>query len=498
MPEIINNNRPIYEDRRRKGTGFTNTQDIIESNKQNLLGQTVATDVQKDITSANKQIGEQLGTFKEEADKTRLSWDDSVAGEKEQVTGMLSGIMQGDTDITGQDNKVQSYLSSNYRGPQDIDVSSSLYSKTKAVSDLGKKATSGAGREALLQRSFGNQAPYTTGQSRLDSMILGKTGQQELKDVSRSAQQVGTNLQDTQNVARNLAQKYATETRDFGTKYRGAVGDTQAEMQRQLDERVASKNYGTSAASLARSAYQDTGDIYSGLLNQAGSDTGRTYNYDLGQFQDIDATINSIAQQGDVNKLDALARMMGGTQSVVDTQAQDFDQYNALNNAALMEQLQNQQAGFEMQKGIAERAQTGSLGFGGLVGNLESQRDFLAGKTFDYLKKRDFAYDRHGYHGVSDADIGRSRTAVDRGLENLNRERDLLSSKYMADESLYNQGTDLQSILDKYRTGGDVGMDYSMTNPEAVALADRYANAGQVDQTVGDLRLRAFGRTQIV
>ena len=462
MTEIINNKQPTFNERRRKGTGFTNTQKIVDANKNNRLGQAVVSNIGKSVDTAQNQINQEYDKFKQEADKSRLFWDDK-RDETKQVKGMLNEISSGNID-ENKDYKslTERFRAGNYQGPTELKMGDSVYNNVMNTKNLAQQGNNEYGRQNLLKRTFGNTNKYTQGQNRLDSMLLGKTAQNELSDLSKRAFNVGQSIDKTRNQAKTLAKNYAQDTRDFAKRYNTEVINTQNPIQQEIDNRVANKNYGTSAASLLREAYKnEDGKIYTGLLNRV-QDTSpdidfgrRTYNYDLGQFQDIDANRNLVTKEQELAQLNALANMLGNNQqSFVTVDKNTFGKYNELNNQALAQELAYQQSKFNQQKQIMDNARTGSLGFGNLTGDYVNERNWLNNRSFtkDLYYGPDYRFNHAGFGGVSYNDIDKYARAIKQGLTNYNNEKEKLAN-YYANPEQYVSDTDYSNLIEKYANG---------------------------------------------
>jgi len=375
MTEIINNNRPTYENRRRKGTGFTNTQDLVESNKNNKLGETVTSGLQKDIKSNNIQIGKSVDNFQQEADKTRLSWDNQ-GKEVEDTLNQLDTATTDEEANSYLDNiksNISKYNSGNYTGPTELEDTDSLYSKTKALSQLTKSANTEGGRRGLLNQTFGNTNDYSVGKNKLDSMLLGKTGSDSIKSLSKKARQSTDNIINQRDIARNNARNYKIDTRNFANRYNQEVSGRTDNIKNDIQDRI-DNSYKYSQADLLKKIYEDNdGIVDQNVLAAIDPNLTRTYGLDLNNFQGINRNVNNVASIKDSVRMDALNRLLGNENSnYFNRNVEDFGSYYDTQNQRLIDDINYNKTQYDRR---AEDLKTSSAqDMGNKVNNLNYER----------------------------------------------------------------------------------------------------------------------------
>ena len=191
------------------GTGYTNIQRILQANKTNKLGQTIASGVQQAGQAVRGSINQAGAQFKTETDKEQQR----LAQEGARADRVLGDVTQATEDDI---NAFEGIRGAQSKGPTGIANADELKQKAREAQQLGAAGGTEGGRFGLLQRYVGGSRPYTGGQQRLDSLILGQTGAEHLRQARKStlglgesantqalaAQEVGKGLQ---NQARTLA-----------------------------------------------------------------------------------------------------------------------------------------------------------------------------------------------------------------------------------------------------------------------------------------------------
>lgn len=254
-----------------KGTGFTNLNRILQANKGNKLGQTVAGGIQGQTQGVTTQVKSAQDQFQEEAQKNRLDTDDAAnkrqsildrfapssgstpqapqtakANLPQEQTGTPNFAKTSGTAQTTQaagspvsDQEIQDFTkfrTGTYTGPKELQDSTSLYGKAQQAEALGGLSKSEGGRQELLRRFVGGNN-YTSGQKQLDSTILGQQPGQ-LNQAARDARGA-TNLVTTANQqASNLAQEYTNRAKQFGQDTVQKLGEVKNPLSQAVDTKV--------------------------------------------------------------------------------------------------------------------------------------------------------------------------------------------------------------------------------------------------------------------
>lgn len=291
------------------GTGFTNIQRILQANKANPLGSTVSSGVNQAGQAARGAI-EQAGTeFKSgvQAERGRLG---AEAQRADRVLGDVSKAT--DEDVSAFEG-IRGGLS---KGPTKIKNADELKQKAFEAERLGSAAGSEAGRYGLLQRFVGGNKQYTGGQQRLDSMLLGQTGANQLREarkgtigLSNKAEQEARAAVETgkvlQGEAKNLADvtigRLGGQVVDYDKSMEAARVKAQADLaenQRKLRDQLISNEI-------------EDENLYNRLGIKEGDQIFRTNLGDYFQARNNIATKENVQTQADFDRINALRRLSG-------------------------------------------------------------------------------------------------------------------------------------------------------------------------------------------
>jgi hypothetical protein len=191
-----------------QGTGYTNLNRLFQANKDNQLGQKVAGDIQNQIGGVQNQLKQQQDQFNKQAQQESGKFNES---DRAAVLGRLNSTEQAG-DITDEDvNKFQTYRSGEYKGPQNLGDTSAI---SQQASGLAQQVSNfnPAGTQELLRRSVGGNR-YTSGQSRLDSLLMDKS---KLQPVARQASGLGQQLSQANMAAQGQAELLKNQAKQFG------------------------------------------------------------------------------------------------------------------------------------------------------------------------------------------------------------------------------------------------------------------------------------------
>lgn len=319
----ITQNRPVVQ----AGSGFTNLSKYLQANQSNQLGNAVAGGVQQAgqgargaIDQAGQQFQTQLG-----AEKQRL---DQQGQRVNSVLGNIPGAT--DEDV----NQFANIRGGEYKGPTGVANADELRSKANEAETLGQAGGSEAGRFGLLQRFVGRgNNNYNLGSQRLDNMLLGQQGNQQLK-AARSGTMGLVNSADKQiNSASAQGQEGQGLARQLGdqtiSKLGGAVTDYDTAMANQLASKEAGvndiiKQFGNTSSfnaapiQLSADDLSQLGTVSNGLLAE---NTG-LYQGDYSPFIKINQLYDN--KQGaqsmdDLAKAQMIARLSGNSLNGQDT-----------------------------------------------------------------------------------------------------------------------------------------------------------------------------------
>jgi hypothetical protein len=122
--------------------------------------------------------------------------------------------------VTDDETKqFERFRSGEYLGPRELDREkfAQIYGQANEAEQLGQATRTAGGRESLLSR-FASQAgsDYSAGERKLDTMLLGETGANELRQARRETSDLLQASEEAQQTAMNAADEYTKEAQAFG------------------------------------------------------------------------------------------------------------------------------------------------------------------------------------------------------------------------------------------------------------------------------------------
>lgn len=368
---------PILPSQNKKqvGSGFTNLNRFLGANKQNQLGQAVAGGVQQAGQQARGAINTAGQQFQEGLGKERAR-----LGQQEQRVTNVLGNIPGATDEDV--NEFESIRSAQSLGPTGVANANELRAKSGEAESLGRAAGSEAGRFGLLQRFVGRGNPqYTAGQQRLDQMLLGQTGQQQLRGARAGT--LGLTGQAEQQItgAQAQGQEAQGEARKLAEATVGRLGGAVTDYDKAMQDQLAAKQAGVeNIISQLRTPTANAGielneATLKGLSEASGGILGegtQLFNADISPFlqaNKLHATKQGVQSAQDFAKAQMLAKLSG--QSLAGQEAgttlQDYtghedlvgkfdssNQFDVTSIAGLNDAIQKSKKEFETQLGNAQ------------------------------------------------------------------------------------------------------------------------------------------------
>lgn len=228
MANNIKINSPLgSQPQQKKGSGFVNLNKILQANVGNRLGETVAQGVGQGAQQVQAGLGQVRTDFAAEAEKQNLGSSQNRLAASEA----LKRVSEGQTDVSDEQARTfGTFLAGKYAGPKELDQNKTVQLGAKAaeVEGLGRSLAGGGDKTRLLQAfaSKGGYTPYTAGQSRLDSLLLGQGPQaaQQLAEARQQTRGLTQQIGNEQEVARQIAQLRTGQAQDFAKDVRGQVG----------------------------------------------------------------------------------------------------------------------------------------------------------------------------------------------------------------------------------------------------------------------------------
>lgn len=180
-----------------KGSGFTNINRILQANQQNRLGSAIQSGVKQGATAFKTGL-------KESENKFGSTISDIVNRKQQDVTsvgGTTQRLTQGASDISQTEQDAANRLISQNYGQDKLSGGlgniNTLAGQAQQTEGLARQTGTAEGRQNLLQRFVG-KGQYTGGQQKLDNLILGQTGQDELAAARRAGVGLGSDLSQAQ------------------------------------------------------------------------------------------------------------------------------------------------------------------------------------------------------------------------------------------------------------------------------------------------------------
>lgn len=308
-------------DRKKTGTGFTNLNRIMSASQGNKLGQAVGGGVVAQAGQAKNALNQARTGFNQEAEANRL---DSDANKQKVQQGIQAANTTGQVD----DNTVKdfsTFRAGQYAGPQNLKNETQVINQAQNAQNLGAMAGSAGGRQALLQRFVGG-AGYSQGKQRLDNLLLGQSGGQDLRNARRETQGLSQEAQRTADAARQTGQYLTGQAQEFGNQVKRDLDNTFGGLQGEVDSRKLAFNdqRRTDLAriealkpQLAFNKDAQTTELAQedlDFLTKRGFDPNSdAFNLDVGNYlkAEREAQRVDVARQADVNRGNALARLTG-------------------------------------------------------------------------------------------------------------------------------------------------------------------------------------------
>lgn len=309
---------PSNNSNKKAGSGFTNLNRYLQANQANRLGQTVSAGVQRVGGDARSALTQANQDFQAKASEEQSR----LAQQGTKVNNVLGNVVNASDDDVKTFENIRNAES---RGPMGVADANSLRAKAGEAESLGRAGGTDAGRFGLLQRFVGRgNSNYNAGNQRLDQMLLGQTGQQQLRGARAST--VGLSNQAEQGIAGAAARgdELKGQARQLADSTIGKLGEQttayDAAMQQKLADKKANINAiiggvetgGNNAVELDDNLLKYLKEASGGVL-----DEGTTlYNADLSPYLNMNelyATKQGAQSAEDFAKLKKLGALTGNS-----------------------------------------------------------------------------------------------------------------------------------------------------------------------------------------
>lgn len=313
---------------KQQGSGFTNLQRVIGANKNNQLGSAISTGMGNRVGQIKNDIGQAQNSFNTQLQGNRV--------DTEENKNLVNTALTNPYEAAKDDKTVSSFqnlMSGQYKGPTELGNANVLNAQAQEAAQYGQGATSAGGRTNLLQRFAGGNN-YNAGQQRLDNVLLGQTGANDLKQVRRDAAGLGTTLNNASLTAQSQAQAAAAANKGFAddintqlggfddpntpdvNEAAGVWGDMYSGVNAKRDQYVNSQtDLNTRINNALRAGpgnVQLDADVAAALGVSDGQRTGALdYSNLSAHFDPQNVNLSNIAGQEDYTKASALRRLTG-------------------------------------------------------------------------------------------------------------------------------------------------------------------------------------------
>ena len=294
----------------RRGSGFTNLQSILQANRQNRLGSAISGGVSKAGETVRSDIVKAGQQFETEAEKERQK----QKGQEEQVNRVLGDL----ASTTEQDIKdFEGIRGGQYIGPKGLKDSDELRYRAEDIAGLGQATSQVGGRLGLLQRFAGTGPKYTAGQQRLDSLLLGQTGQAGLREARKAASGIQTLERSKTTAAGEIARGLESGVKGLQEGTIKKLGQTSTAFDKEMIAK-AEKAQADRAAYIeqAKKDLLETGEADAKVAEALGLEEGtHIYDTDFSKFLAEDettkATKRNVQSEQDAARINALKKLAG-------------------------------------------------------------------------------------------------------------------------------------------------------------------------------------------
>lgn len=224
--------QPNQDTPRQRGSGYTNTQNYVNANQGNKLGQTIGTAIgqtaqeEQNQTKAaqdkfNTDIGKSVQDIKSGQNIYNQLGNVNFATDSNNSSNILTDLGTDENAAAVQD------LGQGYQGPTGLNNAERLSNQASDLKQTAGGLTSYAGRQAALQRFIGGPQ-YTQGQQTLDNLLLGQNDQ-PLRDARRQSNVASANalnaIGSAQSMGSNTGAQYGQVASDVNTGITNTAGN---------------------------------------------------------------------------------------------------------------------------------------------------------------------------------------------------------------------------------------------------------------------------------
>lgn len=435
------------------GSGFTNLQRMLQASRSNKLGQTVSAGIQqagdasrRSIQSAGQQFQQQVGTEQQrqaqESQRANRVLDDVSSASEEDINA-FEGIRGGKS-----------------KGPMGIANADELRQQAQEAEQLGKSTGTESGRAGLLQRYVGGNKRYTSGQQTVDSLLLGQTGSDKLKQSRRGSFGLGQKARVLETGAKAVGQELVSGAQGLADSTIKRLGEQATSYDAAMEaKRIAEQNALKTKQEDVRKQLE-SGEVDQPILDKLGIAAGdkiwRTNLADFFRANDNIATKENVMNQADFNKIEALRRLSGqsltGDPSKVLSQYKDKEQIDAFNKMSPYE---------IEQEALKQKINDERQRYEAVASPQEQDRDKFAG----YLNNQQIAGGPAGMAGALDKTTKGWVDYIKQSQPNSSLAA--LANQYNPNASASEKASYSQALLSALQSSPSVGIDPQTGNLRA-------------------------------
>lgn len=224
---------------KKKGTGFTNLQRVMQASQGSKLGQTIAGGITGQAQQVQSGVKSAQEEFEKKAEQERL---DSAKNKELVASGIQQAAQSGDIS-SDTSNLFERVRAGEYKGPTGLTDTQRLYSQAQQAQQLGAlasgiggdAATRAGGRQELLRR-FAGGSDYTLGQRKLDESILARDKEANLAAAARQTRGAAQDVERAGQVAQAKGQEYSNLAKLFAKQTGEQLGAAQEDIiQREVE-----------------------------------------------------------------------------------------------------------------------------------------------------------------------------------------------------------------------------------------------------------------------
>lgn len=247
----------------RVGSGFTNIQRYLGANQDNKLGSTINQGIQGQVQQTKNNLNQAQNQFQSSVDANKV--------DPNEGKNLISKANNPDAVTDADTNRFAQLRAGIYQGQTGLNNADQIKGQAQETQQLGQATGDQAGRYGLLQK-FAGRGQYNQGQQRLDNLILGQTGQQDLNQARRATAGLGNQVMTAADVANQKAQQTQSYNKDIGSQLGQEYGNVNQDI---LNQAQAAADAATQQRLSGYKEYSDIGGRLSDAQKWLDANSGK-------------------------------------------------------------------------------------------------------------------------------------------------------------------------------------------------------------------------------